>query len=110
LDADRTLLQALDEAASKRNMSFNSSVIRKALKIAMYDNLKLCQFNEMANETYELISAQFITDDDNTDVTSDDFYSMVCGQVLQKLAKTAQSKVRSKDISYISLMYFLFQF
>eukprot|EP00438_Fugacium_kawagutii_P005717 Skav230908 [mRNA] locus=scaffold2979:49241:50754:+ [translate_table: standard] len=95
LDADKVLLNCLDEASSKYNMHFNSSVIRRALKIMVYEDLKLCAFTQMATTTYETIASRFTSESD--ELSCEDFFSMTCGQVLQKLAKTAQSKIRTKD-------------
>ena len=98
LDSDQTLLGFLDAASSDHGMSFNSSVIRRALKQLMYDDLKLCEFTAMTTTTYTIIKDRFIQDVEEPDVTSDTFYMMTCAQVLGKLVKSLQSKVRSKEI------------
>jgi hypothetical protein len=96
LEADTTLLTVLDDAAKKHNMDFNSAVVRKALKNIMYDDLKVCNFNAMVGSTLEIINSRFVPDEGEA-ITSEEFYSMTCGQVLQKLSKTAQSKIRNKE-------------
>lgn len=97
MDADKTLLGCMDEASSLHNMHFNSAVTRRALKQLMYDDLKLCAFSEMADSTYNVIASRYMQDEEDGDLTADDFYSMTCCQVLAKLLKNIQSKVRSKD-------------
>jgi len=97
LDADKTLLACLDDASAKYNMAFNHAVIRKALKQLIYDDLKLCKFDHMAGDTYELVASRFVAEEGDDNVTCETFYAMCCGQVLQKLAKNTQSKVRSKE-------------
>ena len=77
--------------------------MRRALKQLIYDDLKLCNFQQMVGETYSLVTTRFVMDDDEEkDVTADDFFCMTCGQVLQKLVKQAQSKIRSKDMGCVS--------
>ena len=99
LDADKTLLQCLDETGRQYNMHFNSAVYRRALKALIYDDLKVCNFSQLVGATYETVVARFVADDDDGEsLTCDAFYSMTCAQVLQKLSKNAQSKTRSKDI------------
>ena len=71
--------------------------MRKALKQLIYDDLKLCNFDHMAGDTYEIVASRFVAEEGDENVTCETFFAMCCGQVLQKLAKTAQSKVRSKD-------------
>lgn len=72
------------------------------MKALMYDDLKVCNFSQMVGATYETVVARFVVEDeDGESLTCDSFYSMTCAQVLQKLVKNAQSKIRSKDNAFL---------
>ena len=102
VDSDKTLLGLMDEAESEHGASFNNSVIKRALKALVHDDLKLCNFERMATITLEKIQARFVSGDksdtDDGDINcAATFFSGLCAQVLTKLIKSALPKFKTKD-------------
>lgn len=67
----------------------------------MYEDLKLCQFDNMVSTTLETIRSRFKADEDDDNAEgandADEFFAITLAQVAQKLAKSIQSKLRAKD-------------
>ena len=103
VESDKTLLSLIDDAQSTMNASFNSSVIQKALKANVYDDLKLCEFQRLVTTTYQIIQARYITDEEGTLDDSQDpaktFFASMCAQVLAKLIKSIVPKLKNKEPS-----------
>ena len=100
VDSDKTLLGLMDDAENDFGASFNNSVIKRALKALVHDDLKLCNFERLATTTLETIRVRFVADDksDDDDVNcAVTFFSGLCAQVLTKLIKSALPKFKTKD-------------
>lgn len=111
VESDKTLLSLIDDAKSSLNASFNSSVIQKALKAHVYDDLKLCEFQRLATTTYQIIEARYITDEEGTIDSQDPaqtFFASMCAQVLIKLIKSVGPKLKSKETSVYVIQKRLF--
>lgn len=99
LESDKTMLSLLDAGASEYNLGWNSSILKRALKSLIYEDLKLCNFERMVTTSLEVFESRFKPEDETDDKdNASEFYSMTLGQVTQKLVKSAGSKVRSKDL------------
>lgn len=100
VESDKTLLGMMDDAENEQGVSFNNSVIKRALKALVHDDLKLCNFERMATTTLATIQARYVvekkSDEDDTDCAAT-FFGGLCAQVLTKLIKSALLKFKTKD-------------
>jgi hypothetical protein len=95
----------LDDAAVKYNMTFSASIIRRALKMMLFEDVKLLEFDRVMGATRETIKERFENDQENPKETADDFFATTIAQSLQKLVKSviAQKKERKQlDIVVVS--------
>lgn len=102
LDADNTLLNYVDNMSSSHGVQVSSSVLKKALKSLVYEDLKLCQFDNMVTHTLTTIRSRFLKDaSDEEEVEhandADEFFALTLAQVAQKLAKSIHAKLRAKE-------------
>ncbi len=95
LDASESLLDFLDKAESD-GYEFNGSVVRRALKALINEDFAHSSWQNLVGKTKSTIDSRFIADSDGIDASS--YYGILCGQIMQKLLRTATQRFKSKDI------------
>ena len=109
VENESTLLSTLDNAGSQLGMTFSGSVVRRALKTLVFEDVKVTDFTRMMSVTYKTIVSRFVVDEENKNETADQFFVITIGQILQKLVKSILAQ-KSKDRMYlIAALVFLFQ-
>eukprot|EP00435_Cladocopium_sp_Y103_P060381 s434_g22.t1 len=94
VDSSTNLLAYLDDASLKYNMTFSASIVRRALKMLIFEDVRLLEFDRIMGATRETIKERFENDEENRKETADDFFATTIAQALQKLVKSviAQKK------------------
>ena len=76
----------------------NHSIMRRALKFEYNEMVKLCQWETLFTETAKTFEIRFsgaVSDQDALDAQG--FFFLCTSQAMQKLVKTAVSKIKHKD-------------
>ena len=95
--SDQSLLSILDTATSDHGMSFSGSIMRRALKTLLHEDLKTCDFGKMVSGTRDIILSRFEADQDHPTETAEDFFIISIAQVLQKMVKSVVQCKHAKD-------------
>lgn len=98
VDAETSLLAYIDDAMRNYELKINSSIMRRALKSLINDDFKLGAWSNLVSVSKKTIDERFLPADDG--VTADDFYMLMCSQILQKMLRTATQKFKPKDILF----------
>ena len=97
--SDKTLLQTLDDAATAHGMVFGGAVIRRALKVLLHEDVKTCSFDKMMADSYKIIMARFIADDQNKSESGEDLFAISISQVFLKMIKAVL--IQKKDCLHL---------
>ena len=104
IDAETSLLAYIDDAMRSYELKVNSSIMRRALKSLINDDFKLGAWSNLVSVSKKTIDERFLPADDG--VTADDFYMLMCSQILQKMLRTATQKFKPKDIRFLFVWLF----
>ena len=94
MDPSQCLLDCIDQATLDE-YSFNGSVLRRALKAMVNENFAHSNWEAMVTTTKAKIMERFIVDSDG--ISAEQYYQILCNQVLQKALRTATQKFRPKE-------------
>lgn len=96
VDSETTLLHVLDDAKLIHGVTFNDSVLRRGLKSMLNKDFMLENWTAMSSKSYDVVKERFV-DIQGDATTADEFYIILCGQIFQKMLRTAGSKFKPKD-------------
>ena len=98
--AETSLLACLDESSKTLGFVFNGAVIRKALKLLAYDDLRMCNFTRLVNDTRETLLERFVADAENADETPQQFFLLICSQIMQRLIKSVTQQKKDRVFKF----------
>ena len=96
VDSTTSLLAMINGATSI--VTVNSSIMRRALKSLVNQDIKLCQWGNLLSQTWSTVEQNFQeTDGEADNMTSKKFFYLCLSQSMQKLVKVASGKIKFKD-------------